>query len=315
MKNKISIITPAYNAEKYIKRCVESVLSQTYENIEHIVVDDGSSDNTLSILNEMSKSDERLKVIHKENEGVSIARNVAIEHSNGDFIIFADADDWMEKDMCENMLSSALENDSDIVICEYYNYYESSDKKDRIKLEKIEGSSFPDLISDDSNRYGGFPWNKMIKANMIKHNFDNNIHFYENLLFFLENFDRTTKYSVVFQPLYNYCINDNSAVHSKKYNPKKLTSLIALERVIPLMNNKNKINYMFTYVNSFYSIYFDMFNAHVDTSALKKSKTKMHDYFKVLKNNKHLSNKSKIKLYIMRYFTIVFFVIKKVKSR
>ena len=229
----ISIITPAYNAEKYIERCVKSVINQTYKNIEHIIVDDGSTDNTGKILDKLKKSDERIKVIHKNNEGVSKARNVALEEACGEYVLFADADDWLEPNMCEELINKILETKSDVVICEYYNFFENSGNREKISLKEIKGLSFPDLISDDDNKYGGFPWNKLIRIDKIKFDFDESVHFYENLLFFLQNFDDRTKYSVIHKPLYNYCINDNSAVHSKKFNMKKVSTLNALSKVIP----------------------------------------------------------------------------------
>lgn len=311
---KISIITPAYNAEKYIERCIKSVLNQTYSNIEHIIVDDGSTDKTAEICDLYQKKYESIKIIHKKNEGVSKARNTAILEAKGDFILFADADDWLEESMCKKLVESALKNESDVVICGYYDYYENSDSKVEIKLKEMNGVPFRNLISDDSNKYGGFPWNKLIRKDKITHYFDNSIHFYENLLFFLKNFDNNTKYSVVYEPLYNYCINDNSAVHSKKYNPKKITTLDALNMAIPYMNGNNKLNYMYIYVSSYYSICHEMKVNKVNTDIIKKYTSQKNEFYNLLKCQK-ISMGKKVKLFIMKNFPNFFFFIKKIKSR
>ena len=100
---KISVIIPVYNGEKYIERCVLSVVNQTYKNIEIMVIDDGSSDRTAEIIDDMRYEDKRIKVVKKKNEGVSSARNCGIEKSTGDYIMFVDADDYIEKDYLMNM--------------------------------------------------------------------------------------------------------------------------------------------------------------------------------------------------------------------
>ena len=150
MIKKISIITPVYNAEKYIERCVNSVLNQTYENIEFIIVNDGSTDNTAKILNRLKKNDSRIMVIHKKNEGVSKARNTALKKATGKYVLFVDADDWLESTMCEDLISHAEKNNSDVVICEYYNYYEILDKKEIVRLKEIKNTTFPSVCSHDN---------------------------------------------------------------------------------------------------------------------------------------------------------------------
>lgn len=213
---KVSIITPAYNAEKYISKCISSILQQELKEIEHIIVDDGSTDRTAKICEQYAKDNKKIKVIYKKNEGVSKARNEALKIAKGEYILFADADDWLEKDMCSKMVKLADKNKLDIAISGYYNYYDNIGDKKEIKLKKIENKSFPQIITDDKNKYGGFPWNKLIRREKIKKFFNENIHYYENLMFFLENFGENTKFDVIYEPLYNYCINDNSAVHYKR---------------------------------------------------------------------------------------------------
>lgn len=121
--NKISIIVPIYKVEIYLRKCVDSIVNQTYKNIEILLIDDGSPDNCGIICDEYAKKDERIKVIHKKNGGLSDARNYGIEASSGDYIMFVDSDDYISKDMCEILLKKALENNADIVSCNFKEIY------------------------------------------------------------------------------------------------------------------------------------------------------------------------------------------------
>lgn len=117
MDKLISVIIPAYNVEKYLAKCLNTVLEQTYKNLEIIIVDDGSADNTGKICDEYAEKDSRIKVIHKENGGVSAARNDAIDIATGEYITFVDSDDLISNDYCEKMLTEILNNDAEVSIC------------------------------------------------------------------------------------------------------------------------------------------------------------------------------------------------------
>lgn len=106
MGELVGIIIPVYNVEKYIRRCLDTVISQTYKNIEVLLIDDGSSDSSYSICQEYSKKDNRLKLLHKENGGVSSARNIGIDVANGKYISFVDAGDWVEPDYIEMLIKT-----------------------------------------------------------------------------------------------------------------------------------------------------------------------------------------------------------------
>ena len=125
----ISVVIPVYKTEKYVIKSVNSILSQTYKNLEIILVDDGSPDACPAICDELKKTDERISVIHKENGGLSSARNAGIDKSSGEYILFLDSDDTLEKDALYDMLKIAVEEKSDAVIPNtYYTIYENSDK-------------------------------------------------------------------------------------------------------------------------------------------------------------------------------------------
>ena len=125
----ISIIVPVYNTEKYLEQCLKSLINQTYKNIEIIVVNDGSTDQSLDILNKYSFKDNRIKLYSQKNQGISAARNTALEHINGKYIMFVDSDDWIEINTCETALHELKKNDSDIVMWAYKRDYLNSSKE------------------------------------------------------------------------------------------------------------------------------------------------------------------------------------------
>ena len=123
-QTKISIIVPVYNAEQYISKCIDSILSQTERCLELILVNDGSKDNSGTICDEYAKRDHRVKVIHQKNAGVSAARNTGIGIATGEYIGFVDSDDWIESDMFERLLQEAESTDSDVVMCDATTVYD-----------------------------------------------------------------------------------------------------------------------------------------------------------------------------------------------
>ena len=135
---KISIIIPAYNVQEYIKQCLESIINQTYKNLEIIVVNDGSKDKTLDIIESIAKDDPRIIVINQENQGVSAARNNALKGVDGDFVMFVDSDDWLDLDTCEVLIREAVKENADIVMCGYVREYkEKSMPKAMFDEERI----------------------------------------------------------------------------------------------------------------------------------------------------------------------------------
>ncbi len=169
MKNKlISVIVPVYNVEKYIKECLESIINQTYRNIEIILVDDGSTDNSGKICDEYAKIDSRIKVIHKENEGISKTRNIGIEKACGEYIQFADSDDYMEIDAIEKIYNIAKEYNADIVSFSHYilnNGKLIGDYNNTIK-ELNTSEAIKELLLD--NKIRNYLWEKMWKRELFK---------------------------------------------------------------------------------------------------------------------------------------------------
>lgn len=165
-KEKISIIVPVYNSQSTISKCINSLLRQTYENIEIILVDDGSCDHSLDICLFFKNFDKRIKVFNKQNGGVSSARNFGIEMATGKFIMFCDSDDWVENTWCETMINLYIPEC--LVMSGYYCHYQ--DKNQWIG-EYIEDKVIPKEDYLLTKKYGGFaPWNKLFCLDKIKLN-------------------------------------------------------------------------------------------------------------------------------------------------
>lgn len=126
---KISIIVPVYNVEKYLKKCVDSILAQTFKDFELILVDDGSPDNSGAMCDQYAKEDARVKVIHKENGGLSSARNAGIEAAKGDYLGFIDSDDFIATDMYELLYTNSIKEDADVSICGIFDVFQGKEPK------------------------------------------------------------------------------------------------------------------------------------------------------------------------------------------
>lgn len=169
MENLVSIIIPVYNVEKYLNKCIESVVSQTYKNLDIIIIDDGSKDSSGKMCDEWASKDKRIRVIHKTNGGLSDARNVGIEHAKGNYISFVDSDDFIENDMIEVLLKEIKENNCDISICGYYKTYVDKDEiidnsKEIFVMNKIEAIDRMNILGS----YDVSAWGKLFNISLIK---------------------------------------------------------------------------------------------------------------------------------------------------
>lgn len=208
----VSIIIPCYNVEKYIYRCLESVVDQTYKNLEIILVDDGSTDNTPSMCDNWANRDDRIIVIHKDNDGVANARNDALNIAKGDYISFVDSDDYVEKCFIELLLKSAIDNNSDIVVCDYQINNEIINEQYRSKI--VDYDYAISEIAKGTYKFGVL-WNKLYKKNVVKDIRMPNYVCSEDLVFNYFVAKSCTSFSEVNSKLYHYMQNNDSTVHGK----------------------------------------------------------------------------------------------------
>ena len=136
-EKKISVIVPIFNGEKYLRRCIESILKQTYKNIELILINDGSEDKSLAICEEYKKNDKRIIIINKENEGVSIARNIGIEKATGELISFVDADDYLEITFLQELFDMMKKYNTEYITCGYNRVYDNHIEQVNNDLKEI----------------------------------------------------------------------------------------------------------------------------------------------------------------------------------
>ena len=206
-KDKVSVIVPVYNCEQYLLECINSILNQSYKNIELILIDDGSTDRSGAVCDAVAKDDERVKVVHKKNEGVSIARNVGIEKCVGEYLYFCDADDIVFSYTIESMKKMLDENQADICMCSFTRkkrYF--SEDKFRITNYRIRSEAM-DLIYSDP-LYGGYVWNKMFRNVKIGNiRFRQDIAFGEDELFCMQYMENVNK--SIISSLVVYCYRDN----------------------------------------------------------------------------------------------------------
>lgn len=169
MEKKVSVIIPVYNVEKYIEEAIESVMNQTYKNVEIVVVDDGSTDNSGKLCDEIAKKDDRIKVYHTVNGGLSVARNVGLENATGDYLMFLDSDDFLELDAVENMYNAIEEKDADYIIGNYINTTESGEKWEKPVFSYEEFKPFQLSIEDSFNSF--FIMNSSVCNKIFKKSF------------------------------------------------------------------------------------------------------------------------------------------------
>ena len=245
--DKVSIIVPVYNAQEYINRSLKSICSQTYQNLEVVLVDDGSTDDSLKICQSWAKQDVRILVYHQENTGVSKARNKGIELASGDYVMFVDADDWIEEDMVQTLHELAVKYQADVSTCDYLEVIEgkdeakSSDKEPSVQaaFEKIEAGL--QLLQ---------PWAvycKLYRRELLENIRFKNYKIAEDLVFNTEIICDTDLQKVVTitRKMYYYFIHENSAIrqgYQKKYLEGVKAEEYCYDRLITLSPKFGDIN-------------------------------------------------------------------------
>lgn len=219
-KELISVIVPVYNVEKYLKKCVDSIVNQTYKNLEIILVDDGATDNSGKICDELVELDNRIKVYHKKNGGLSDARNYGVERATGDYIGFVDSDDYIDAEMYEKLYEAIKKENVDVAECNLkivypektdlftdQKYYQICNKQEYLeeylKIEKIFGSACVRLTKVDIAKKLKFPVGKL----------------YEDTYYAYDLIGIVDKYVIVDNPYYNYLMRENSITNAK-FNPR-----------------------------------------------------------------------------------------------
>ena len=256
---KISVIVPVFNGEKTLRRSLDSILAQSFRDFELVLIDDGSTDKSGEICKLYEDKDNRVRYIKKENGGPSSVRNLGIKEAKGDYIAFADCDDYMDEGAFEFMYNKAADTSADMVICGYYTELHNTVQKVFCEETTIEGEYGEKIIPLKSKDLLDAPWNKLYKTEFLrKTEVEMPIgEIFEDTAFHLELLKYSPKISVYSQCFYHYVQNLGSI--TKKYNPEKL--MILKKRAKQLKSVTEGIDSYcdFYYIKSVFSSFIDMF--------------------------------------------------------
>lgn len=295
MKEIVSIIIPVYNLETLISRCLESLINQTYVNLEILVINDGSTDNSEKEILKYTKNDKRVKYFYKENGGQASARNLGIKKSKGQYIMFVDGDDWIEKEMVSDMMER-MSDDIDLVLSDYF-----IDAQSNTSI----GITMPDYSKDRLKNLilsSCGPCFKIYRANIIRNNMPL---FLEGIIFedlavipYINSLVR--EYTYIKKPYYHYCIRENSTMQKTNFKSNENDVFKALENLEKLFeqNNREELEFLFIRELIYFSYVRNLFYKEKQAKEFKAKlinliKEKYPNYY----NNKyHKLEKRRIKL-------------------
>lgn len=314
----ISIVIPVYNAEKYIDKCLKSVLNQTYENFEILLINDGSIDKSKSICEKYAKKYKKITLYSQNNSGPSKARNTGIENSKGDYIIFIDADDYIKENMLEVLYYNAIHYNADISMCNVKRVNEKGNtikdvKKYKQGIIEYNGKEFRANMEDPRGYYT-FAVNKLIRKSIIKKvRFRENIYYNEDGLFYYELSENVKK--AIYdsnQFLYHYISHPTTAT-KKGFNDKYLTVLDSFAIINKYYNDFNETNkkiFAYKYVNhAIRAKYYLIINNHLPQENYKVDKI-INDYYPEAIKCDLITGLEKAKFYLKLKYTRVYYLIK-----
>jgi glycosyltransferase involved in cell wall biosynthesis len=329
MSTKISVLVPVYNAENVLKNCVDSILSQSYKDFELILLDDGSTDNSLNLCKEYAQMDSRVVVIHKENGGIASARNMLLDVAKGEYIIFSDNDDFYLPNTFEIFINEAISTGADIVQgqidepheSEIDSYKPSFEIYDKSKTKIMQVGDFCRLSIDDTYRfYARNLWGKLYKRNLFegfrlpdKKLYDG---MYLNGMLFSSG--RINKISVINITAYCHIVVDSSVSHSwlpkEKIDMYKVYVAI-LEYALENSSDKKYISYCLEFIFKCYPEYRNIAN----TTEKDKRENKKYfmdikrKYYGIAIKNEYIPTKTKIKI-SFQYNEFIYKILKHIKS-
>lgn len=215
--SNISIIVPIYNAEKYIKNCIDSVLNQDYSDFELLLIDDGSKDESLTIIRDYAQMDSRIKVTSQKNQGVSCARNTGINLATGDYITFLDSDDQYRPNFLSRMLEAINKTNADLVISGFINIPSGEEITKATQIYNTVSEIEKDYVFFRETGLLNVPWNKIFRRSLITKLFPSNVSLGEDLLFVYDYLANCNKVCFICDCLYLYTIPNDEGL-TKKYH-------------------------------------------------------------------------------------------------
>ena len=311
----VSIIVPVFNVEEYLDNCISSIVCQTYKNIEILLIDDGSTDNSANICDQWKEKDKRIKVWHKENSGISAVRNMGIKFCNGEYLLFVDSDDIVHEKYVEVLLNSLFENNCEMAMINWIDKFsDGSERKHEFStLNKLlNREEFLDHI-EDKNSYKGMVWNKIFSKKIIEENniyFDEKIFYAEDFLFVVRYASKIEKIYYEFDEHLYYYFSRNGSATRTEFNYKKATFLNIFDELIEIFQSNNvdtgrlKKHHLYFYFLAMF--YLD--NKKFPRNDYKRMRKK---YMIDIINSKKISCFGKIKVFLMAYLPDITFLVEK----
>lgn len=304
MNEKLSVIVPVYNAEKYISRCLDSICKQTYENLQIIIVNDGSTDKSFQVCREYQTNDMRIELYSQQNSGVGAARNTGLSNVKGEYLTFVDADDYLDLNAYEIAMNRI--NEADALFFAYEEKY-LSNRINRKMIPQTEG-----VVNSEEALYQCFlpvgyftsVWNKIFKADIAKRVYFKEVFkISEDEIWLVEVLKKTNEIILIKDVLYNYVQNSESTTHTDfKINNKWISELKAKELILSLLDRKSVCYDQFeakTYNDLFHLLWFAYITG--DKGKFKQIKTKLSYHKKAFLCSNMYSIKRKTRYQIVNF--------------
>ena len=288
---RISVIVAVYNIEKYIAKCIESIMNQSYQELEIILVDDGSTDESGRICDAYARKDDRIKVIHRENGGLSAARNTGIENATGSYIGFVDGDDWIDEPMYEKMADMVKQYAADLVVCRYrciYNKYQKDGSTGKITVfEKPLEMLTQCLREEEEFQIQHAAWNKIYKRELLGTKRFPEGKWYEDVVFSAQILSETKVGVYIDSAFYNYvCEREGSIMNAgmtEKFFTDWIPAYIEKENYLESLDNREPLcTHRYFFYKRLLSIYRDLFKK--ENKRVRKYKKQIESILRDRKN-------------------------------
>ncbi|MBS5402038.1 MAG: glycosyltransferase [Bifidobacterium sp.] len=309
----ISVIVPVYNVKPYIAKCLDSIMRQTYTNIEIIVVDDGSTDGSEHICDEYANKDQRIIVIHQKNGGLAAARNTGIDAAHGEYLGFVDSDDFIEPFMYEKLLNAAQQNSCTLAVCGINYVFDDGKVIPKANIEPNQVFDFPRAITE-MNTYRLFDmgaWSKLYKSNLF-----DDIRFpigklSEDFFIMFKIFDRAQKVAFVSDACYNYYQRTNSITKSKRINTDFLDAAYSQMKYLDKKYPNLTIVGHVSYASSALTVYDFYLKNHVNCpkDTMNNIKSIIDENYQYIKVCSYISKTKRAQFYMFKHVPHIYRII------
>lgn len=314
----VSVVVPIYKVEQFIEKCIKSIINQTYKSIEIILVDDGSPDNCGKICDEYATKDERIKVIHKENGGLSDARNAGINIANGTYITFIDSDDYVDEKFIEILLQIIKRSNAKISMCGIKKVYNNGRESEDIEIPDEKILTGKEMIL----RLGDYPisnivaWNKLYNINLFEKIRYPKGKIHEDEFTTYKLLYECKKVAITNEKLYYYMQNEGS-ITNQKFNKSRLDIIQALEERSEFFKNKKEKDLYLSTLNKYLEIIIYIYNIgkeDMQKNQLKDLQIRYKRIYRELRNEHYILNKKRNK-YMFYIMPNIYYFLSKIKNK